>query len=136
MTTEHRKQSQTWDRVQSSIDILFVFVFTVECLAGLLAFQRYFFKDFWKLFDVLVVVLCIIKLFSAISFNPGVLRVLRLTKVFRYLRTVRQARGIRVLQLTIRKSFLTECYITILLLTVIYIFSIFGVTTFRPDMLK
>ncbi|XP_060036403.1 sodium channel protein type 10 subunit alpha isoform X2 [Erinaceus europaeus] len=137
MMVETDNQSEEKTKVLNRINQFFVAVFTGECVMKMFALRHYYFTNGWNVFDFIVVVLSIGSLvFSAILtslenyFSPTLFRVIRLARIGRILRLIRAAKGIRTLLFALMMSLPALFNIGLLLFLVMFIYSIFGMTSF------
>nr|XP_020826260.1 sodium channel protein type 11 subunit alpha isoform X4 [Phascolarctos cinereus] len=120
-----------------TLNLVFVVIFTVECLLKIFALRQFYFANGWNLFDCVVVVLSIVSLIvsvlessKAIPFPPVLFRVIRLARIGRILRLVRAAKGIRTLLFALMMSLPSLFNIGLLLFLVMFIYAIIGMTNF------
>ncbi|KAF4788305.1 hypothetical protein TURU_161913 [Turdus rufiventris] len=111
MMVETYEQSETKTNVLSKINILFVTIFTSECVLKLLALRQYYFSNAWNIFDLVVVIMSLVALLlSSIGkafehfLPPTLFRVIRLARIGRILRLIRGAKGIRTLLFALMMS--------------------------------
>ncbi|XP_012501388.1 PREDICTED: sodium channel protein type 10 subunit alpha isoform X3 [Propithecus coquereli] len=137
MMVETDEQSEEKTKVLGKINQFFVAVFTGECVMKMFALRHYYFTNGWNVFDFIVVVLSIASLvFSAILkslesyFSPTLFRVIRLARIGRILRLIRAAKGIRTLLFALMMSLPALFNIGLLLFLVMFIYSIFGMSSF------
>ncbi|XP_021115486.1 sodium channel protein type 10 subunit alpha isoform X2 [Heterocephalus glaber] len=137
MMVETDDQSKEKTRVLGKINQFFVAVFTGECVLKMFALRHYYFTNGWNVFDFIVVFLSIGSLiFSAILtslegyFSPTLFRVIRLARIGRILRLIRAAKGIRTLLFALMMSLPALFNIGLLLFLVMFIYSIFGMSSF------
>ncbi|XP_070433323.1 sodium channel protein type 10 subunit alpha isoform X1 [Equus przewalskii] len=137
MMVETDEQSEEKTRVLNKINQFFVAVFTGECVMKMFALRHYYFTNGWNVFDFIVVVLSIGSLmFSAILtslgnfLSPTLFRVIRLARIGRILRLIRAAKGIRTLLFALMMSLPALFNIGLLLFLVMFIYSIFGMSSF------
>nr|XP_035134084.2 sodium channel protein type 10 subunit alpha isoform X3 [Callithrix jacchus] len=137
MMVETDEQSEEKTKILGKINQFFVAVFTGECVMKMFALRQYYFTNGWNVFDFIVVVLSIASLiFSAILkslqsyFSPTLFRVIRLARIGRILRLIRAAKGIRTLLFALMMSLPALFNIGLLLFLVMFIYSIFGMTSF------
>ncbi|NWX40296.1 SCN5A protein, partial [Steatornis caripensis] len=137
MMVETYGQSETKTNILNKINILFVAVFTAECVLKLVALRQYYFSNAWNIFDLVVVVMSLIALLlSGIGkafehfLPPTLFRVIRLTRIGRILRLIRAAKGIRTLLFALMMSLPALFNIGLLLFLVMFIYAIFGMTSF------
>ncbi|XP_013001731.1 sodium channel protein type 10 subunit alpha isoform X1 [Cavia porcellus] len=137
MMVETDDQSKEKTQVLGKINQFFVAVFTGECVLKMFALRHYYFTNGWNVFDLIVVLLSISSLiFSAILtsiesyFSPTLFRVIRLARIGRILRLIRAAKGIRTLLFALMMSLPALFNIGLLLFLVMFIYSIFGMSSF------
>ncbi|XP_025947348.1 sodium channel protein type 5 subunit alpha-like [Apteryx rowi] len=137
MMVETDDQSETKTYVLNKINILFVAVFTAECVLKLVALRQYYFSNAWNIFDLVVVIMSLIALLlSGIGkafehfLPPTLFRVIRLARIGRILRLIRAAKGIRTLLFALMMSLPALFNIGLLLFLVMFIYAIFGMANF------
>ncbi|XP_010339792.1 sodium channel protein type 10 subunit alpha isoform X3 [Saimiri boliviensis] len=137
MMVETDEQSEEKTKILGKINQFFVAVFTGECVTKMFALRQYYFTNGWNVFDFIVVVLSIASLvFSAILkslqsyLSPTLFRVIRLARIGRILRLIRAAKGIRTLLFALMMSLPALFNIGLLLFLVMFIYSIFGMSSF------
>ncbi|NXM81601.1 SCN5A protein, partial [Oenanthe oenanthe] len=137
MMVETYEQSETKTNVLSKINILFVTIFTAECVLKLLALRQYYFSNAWNIFDLVVVIMSLVALLlSSIGkafehfLPPTLFRVIRLARIGRILRLIRGAKGIRTLLFALMMSLPALFNIGLLLFLVMFIYAIFGMANF------
>ncbi|NXK88428.1 SCN5A protein, partial [Formicarius rufipectus] len=137
MMVETYEQSDTKSNVLNKINILFVAIFTAECVLKLLALRQYYFSNAWNIFDLVVVVMSLVALLlSSIGkafehfLPPTLFRVIRLARIGRILRLIRAAKGIRTLLFALMMSLPALFNIGLLLFLVMFIYAIFGMANF------
>ncbi|NXG58449.1 SCN5A protein, partial [Hemiprocne comata] len=137
MMVETHGQSETKINVLNKINILFVAVFTTECVLKLLALRQYYFSNAWNIFDLVVVIMSLVALLlSGIGkafenfLPPTLFRVIRLARIGRILRLIRGAKGIRTLLFALMMSLPALFNIGLLLFLVMFIYAIFGMANF------
>ncbi|NWR53182.1 SCN5A protein, partial [Regulus satrapa] len=137
MMVETYEQSETKTNVLSKINILFVTIFTAECVLKLLALRQYYFSNAWNIFDLVVVIMSVVALLLSSIGNtyehllpPTLFRVIRLARIGRILRLIRGAKGIRTLLFALMMSLPALFNIGLLLFLVMFIYAIFGMANF------
>ncbi|NWS38328.1 SCN5A protein, partial [Probosciger aterrimus] len=137
MMVETYEQSETKTNVLNKINILFVAVFTAECVLKLVALRQYYFSNAWNIFDLVVVIVSLVALLlSGIGkafehfLPPTLFRVIRLARIGRILRLIRAAKGIRTLLFALMMSLPALFNIGLLLFLVMFIYAIFGMANF------
>ncbi|NXJ24383.1 SCN5A protein, partial [Dicrurus megarhynchus] len=137
MMVETYEQSETKTNILSKINILFVTIFTAECVLKLLALRQYYFSNAWNIFDLVVVIMSLVALLlSSVGkafehfLPPTLFRVIRLVRIGRILRLIRGAKGIRTLLFALMMSLPALFNIGLLLFLVMFIYAIFGMANF------
>ncbi|KFW03551.1 Sodium channel protein type 5 subunit alpha, partial [Fulmarus glacialis] len=137
MMVETYEQSEMKTNILNKINILFVAIFTAECVLKLVALRQYYFSNAWNIFDLVVVIMSLIAfLLSGIGkafehfLPPTLFRVIRLARVGRILRLIRAAKGIRTLLFALMMSLPALFNIGLLLFLVMFIYAIFGMANF------
>ncbi|NXX83191.1 SCN5A protein, partial [Urocolius indicus] len=137
MMVETHGQSDVKTNVLNKINILFVAIFTAECVLKLVALRQYYFSNAWNIFDLVVVIMSLIALLlSGIGkafehfLPPTLFRVIRLARIGRILRLIRAAKGIRTLLFALMMSLPALFNIGLLLFLVMFIYAIFGMANF------
>ncbi|NWT77730.1 SCN5A protein, partial [Lanius ludovicianus] len=137
MMVETYEQSEMKTNILSKINILFVTIFTAECVLKLLALRQYYFSNAWNIFDLVVVIMSLVALLlSSIGkafehfLPPTLFRVIRLARIGRILRLIRGAKGIRTLLFALMMSLPALFNIGLLLFLVMFIYAIFGMANF------
>ncbi|CAM5137409.1 unnamed protein product [Natator depressus] len=135
MMVETDDQSPTKINILYNINMIFIVVFTGECLLKMFALRYYYFTIGWNIFDFVVVILSIggIVLSDIIEkyfVSPTLFRVIRLARIGRVLRLIRGAKGIRTLLFALMMSLPALFNIGLLLFLVMFIYSIFGMSNF------
>uniref|UniRef100_A0A8B9PBP0 Sodium channel protein n=1 Tax=Apteryx owenii TaxID=8824 RepID=A0A8B9PBP0_APTOW len=128
MMVETDDQSETKTYVLNKINILFVAVFTAECVLKLVALRQYYFSNAWNIFDLVVVIMSLIAFEHFLP--PTLFRVIRLARIGRILRLIRAAKGIRTLLFALMMSLPALFNIGLLLFLVMFIYAIFGMANF------
>ncbi|NXQ83353.1 SCN5A protein, partial [Nyctibius grandis] len=137
MMVETYDQSEEKTNILQKINILFVAVFTAECVLKLVALRQYYFSNAWNIFDLVVVIMSLTALLlSGIGkafenfLPPTLFRVIRLARIGRILRLIRAAKGIRTLLFALMMSLPALFNIGLLLFLVMFIYAIFGMANF------
>uniref|UniRef100_A0A672TSR5 Sodium channel protein n=1 Tax=Strigops habroptila TaxID=2489341 RepID=A0A672TSR5_STRHB len=128
MMVETYEQSETKTNVLNKINILFVAIFTAECVLKLVALRQYYFSNAWNIFDLVVVIMSLIAFEHFLP--PTLFRVIRLARIGRILRLIRAAKGIRTLLFALMMSLPALFNIGLLLFLVMFIYAIFGMANF------
>ncbi|XP_050562487.1 sodium channel protein para isoform X34 [Spodoptera frugiperda] len=135
MTLDHYQQSETFSTVLDYLNMIFIVIFSSECLLKMFALRYHYFVEPWNLFDFVVVNFSILSLvlsdiIEKYFVSPTLLRVVRVAKVGRVLRLVKGAKGIRTLLFALAMSLPALFNICLLLFLVMFIFAIFGMSFF------
>ncbi|XP_036409073.1 sodium channel protein type 4 subunit alpha B [Megalops cyprinoides] len=135
MMVETDDQSKEKEDILYLINLVFIVIFTTECVLKLLALRQYFFTVGWNIFDFVVVILSIVGIMLAdiiekYFVSPTLFRVIRLARIGRVLRLIRGAKGIRTLLFALMMSLPALFNIGLLLFLIMFIFSIFGMSNF------
>uniref|UniRef100_A0A7N4PJ42 Sodium channel protein n=1 Tax=Sarcophilus harrisii TaxID=9305 RepID=A0A7N4PJ42_SARHA len=135
MMVETDDQSPEKISILAKINLLFVGIFTGECVIKVIALRHYYFTNSWNIFDFVVVILSIVgtvlsDIIQKYFFSPTLFRVIRLARIGRILRLIRGAKGIRTLLFALMMSLPALFNIGLLLFLVMFIYSIFGMANF------
>uniref|UniRef100_A0A4W5LV95 Sodium channel protein n=1 Tax=Hucho hucho TaxID=62062 RepID=A0A4W5LV95_9TELE len=135
MMVETDGQSKEKEDILFLINLVFIIVFTTECILKLIGLRQYYFSVGWNIFDFVVVILSIVGLLLAdliekYFVSPTLFRVIRLARIGRVLRLIRGAKGIRTLLFALMMSLPALFNIGLLLFLIMFIFSIFGMSNF------
>uniref|UniRef100_A0A4X2KG78 Sodium channel protein n=1 Tax=Vombatus ursinus TaxID=29139 RepID=A0A4X2KG78_VOMUR len=135
MMVETDDQSPEKISILAKVNLLFVGIFTGECLIKVIALRHYYFTNSWNIFDFVVVILSIAgtvlsDIIQKYFFSPTLFRVIRLARIGRILRLIRGAKGIRTLLFALMMSLPALFNIGLLLFLVMFIYSIFGMANF------
>ncbi|XP_037266816.1 sodium channel protein type 4 subunit alpha isoform X1 [Falco biarmicus] len=135
MMVETDDQSELKTSVLYMINLVFIVIFTGECVLKMLALRYYYFTIGWNIFDFVVVILSILgivlsDIIEKYFVSPTLFRVIRLARIGRVLRLIRGAKGIRTLLFALMMSLPALFNIGLLLFLVMFIYSIFGMSNF------
>ncbi|XP_038645635.1 sodium channel, voltage-gated, type I-like, alpha isoform X3 [Scyliorhinus canicula] len=135
MMVETEDQSIKMDDVLHWVNMVFIVLFTSECVLKLIALRYYYFTIGWNTFDFVVVILSIVGMFLAeiiekYFVSPTLFRVIRLARIGRILRLIKGAKGIRTLLFALMMSLPALFNIGLLLFLVMFIYAIFGMSNF------
>ncbi|XP_068023304.1 LOW QUALITY PROTEIN: sodium channel protein type 4 subunit alpha [Melanerpes formicivorus] len=135
MMVETDDQSELKTSVLYKINLVFIVIFTGECVLKMFALRYYFFTIGWNIFDFVVVILSILgivlsDIIEKYFVSPTLFRVIRLARIGRVLRLIRGAKGIRTLLFALMMSLPALFNIGLLLFLVMFIYSIFGMSNF------
>ncbi|XP_039223004.1 sodium channel protein type 5 subunit alpha-like isoform X5 [Crotalus tigris] len=135
MMVETDDQSPEKVNILYRINMVFVAIFTAECIFKMTALRHYYFTNGWNIFDFVVVILSIVgsvlsDIIQKYFFSPTLFRVIRLARIGRILRLIRGAKGIRTLLFALMMSLPALFNIGLLLFLVMFIYAIFGMANF------
>ncbi|XP_063174348.1 sodium channel protein type 3 subunit alpha isoform X25 [Candoia aspera] len=135
MMVETDDQSKEMEIILSRINLVFIVLFTGECILKLISLRHYYFTIGWNIFDFVVVILSIVGMFLAeiiekYFVSPTLFRVIRLARIGRILRLIKGAKGIRTLLFALMMSLPALFNIGLLLFLVMFIYAIFGMSNF------
>ncbi|KAM8788190.1 sodium channel protein type 9 subunit alpha isoform 1-T1 [Rhynchonycteris naso] len=135
MMVEKEEQSTYMTEVLYWINVVFIILFTGECVLKLFSLRHYYFTVGWNIFDFVVVIISIVGTFLAelikqYFVSPTLFRVIRLARIGRILRLIKGAKGIRTLLFALMMSLPALFNIGLLLFLVMFIYAIFGMSNF------
>uniref|UniRef100_A0A8C3R4R1 Sodium channel protein n=1 Tax=Cyanoderma ruficeps TaxID=181631 RepID=A0A8C3R4R1_9PASS len=130
MMVETYEQNETKTNILSKINMIFVAIFTAECVLKLVALRQYYFSNAWNIFDLVVVIMSLVGKVFEHFLPPTLFRVIRLARIGRILRLIRGAKGIRTLLFALMMSLPALFNIGLLLFLVMFIYAIFGMANF------
>ncbi|KAJ8418800.1 hypothetical protein AAFF_G00002990 [Aldrovandia affinis] len=135
MMVETDEQPKNMEAILYKINLVFIVVFSAECLIKITALRYYFFTVGWNIFDFVVVILSVVGIVLAdiiekYFVSPTLFRVIRLARIGRVLRLIRGAKGIRTLLFALMMSLPALFNIGLLLFLVMFIYAIFGMANF------
>ncbi|XP_056444692.1 sodium channel, voltage-gated, type I like, alpha b isoform X2 [Gadus chalcogrammus] len=135
MMVETDDQGVDMDWVLYWINLVFIVLFTGECVLKMVSLRHYYFTIGWNVFDFVVVILSIVgmflsKVFEKYLVSPTLFRVIRLARIGRILRLIKGAKGIRTLLFALMMSLPALFNIGLLLFLVMFIYAIFGMSNF------
>ncbi|XP_044153723.1 sodium channel protein type 4 subunit alpha isoform X2 [Bufo gargarizans] len=135
MMIETDDQSKEKVNILFQINLVFIVIFTTECVLKMFALRYYFFTIGWNIFDFVVVIISIAgivlsDLIAEYFVSPTLFRVIRLARIGRVLRLIKGAKGIRTLLFALMMSLPALFNIGLLLFLVMFIYSIFGMSNF------
>ena len=124
---------QTSNRLVNSIgailnylDYLAVAIFTVEIICKIVALRLKFFKDYWNIFDLIVISFSYIPASSSLT----ILRALRVLRVFRVITNIPR---LRYVVRSILYSLPSIAWILFLMFIMFYIFAVMAVNLFSEN---
>ncbi|KAG6940052.1 sodium voltage-gated channel alpha subunit 3 [Chelydra serpentina] len=141
MMIETDDQSDEMETILHRINLVFIVLFTGECILKLISLRYYYFTIGWNIFDFVVVILSIVGMFLAkviekYFVSPTLFRVIRLARIGRILRLIKGAKGIRTLLFALMMSLPALFNIGLLLFLVMFIYAIFGMSNFAYQFIE
>uniref|UniRef100_A0A3Q3WAR2 Sodium channel protein n=1 Tax=Mola mola TaxID=94237 RepID=A0A3Q3WAR2_MOLML len=135
MMVETDDQTKEMDNILYWINLVFIVLFTGECVLKMISLRHYYFTIGWNIFDFVVVILSIVGMFLSeviekYFVSPTLFRVIRLARIGRILRLIKGAKGIRTLLFALMMSLPALFNIGLLLFLVMFIYAIFGMSNF------
>uniref|UniRef100_A0A674F586 Sodium channel protein n=1 Tax=Salmo trutta TaxID=8032 RepID=A0A674F586_SALTR len=135
MMVETEDQTDDIRKILYKINLVFIVMFTGECILKMISLRQYYFTIGWNVFDFIVVILSIIGMFLSeliekYLVSPTLFRVIRLARIGRILRLIKSAKGIRTLLFALMMSLPALFNIGLLLFLVMFIYAIFGMSNF------
>ncbi|KAM4691946.1 LOW QUALITY PROTEIN: sodium channel protein type 4 subunit alpha-like [Rhinophrynus dorsalis] len=135
MMIETDDQSQEMTDILFKINLVFIVIFTTECVLKMFALRCYFFTIGWNIFDLVMVILFIAgivlsEIIAKYFVSPTLFRVIRLARIGIVLRLIKGAKGIRTLLFALMMSLPALFNIGLVLFLVMFIYSIFGMFNF------
>ncbi|KAM6958573.1 sodium channel protein type 2 subunit alpha-like isoform 4-T6 [Tautogolabrus adspersus] len=135
MMVETDDQTPDMDKILYRINLVFIVLFTGECVLKMISLRHYYFTIGWNIFDFVVVILSIVGMFLSeviekYFVSPTLFRVIRLARIGRILRLIKGAKGIRTLLFALMMSLPALFNIGLLLFLVMFIYAIFGMSNF------
>ncbi|GCC24939.1 hypothetical protein chiPu_0003342 [Chiloscyllium punctatum] len=123
---------ESYDRMLQYLNILFTFLFSMECVLKLIAFGILnYFRDAWNVFDFVTVLGSITDiLVTELANNFINLSFLRLFRAARLIKLLRQGYTIRILLWTFVQSFKALPYVCLLIAMLFFIYAIIGMQVF------
>ena len=121
---------ESWGQAIRIVDLAVIAIFVVEVIVKIAAWGRQpwrYFLDPWNVFDFTVTVLCVLPL------NSNFVQVLRLGRVARSLRLVSALPRLQMIVGALLRSLPSFGWITLLLLTMLYTYSVMGVHLFGEN---
>uniref|UniRef100_A0A4W3HY90 Voltage-dependent N-type calcium channel subunit alpha n=1 Tax=Callorhinchus milii TaxID=7868 RepID=A0A4W3HY90_CALMI len=120
-----------YDRMLHYLNILFTFLFSMECVLKLIAFGVLnYFRDAWNVFDFVTVLGSITDILVTELDNFINLSFLRLFRAARLIKLLRQGYTIRILLWTFVQSFKALPYVCLLIAMLFFIYAIIGMQVF------
>lgn len=121
---------ESWGQAIKIVDLAVIAIFVIEVIVKIAAWGRQpwrYFLDPWNLFDFSVTVLCVLPL------NSNFVQVLRLGRVARSLRLVSALPRLQMIVGALLRSLPSFGWITLLLFTMLYTYSVMGVHLFGDN---
>jgi hypothetical protein len=116
----------------------FAVVFNIECLLKLIAIRKFYFFNYWNIFDFLVVILTdlgiIMKLASSNVNFASAATVVRSFRIMRIFKLIRASKNLKVLLDTIMHILPSLANIGSLIFLILFIYSVLGINLFAEVM--
>ncbi|KAK3257950.1 hypothetical protein CYMTET_32981, partial [Cymbomonas tetramitiformis] len=129
MTLEHYDQSDTWTAFLETSSIVFMVVFTLECVVKIWAYSPVvYFSVKWNKFDFFT--LCASYAGLVFSYSAGSGSVFRVLRCFRVVRMVKKLKSVQKLVDTFVMSLPSILNISALIFLLFYVYAILGVNLF------
>jgi hypothetical protein len=125
--------SQQVDFVTDVVNYVFMGIFTIEAIIKLTAMRKNYFKESWNIFDFIVVaVTFVILIVGFLNLGDFAIQstILRSLRIGRLLRVMRFAKNLQIIFKTLTEAAPSLGSLGMLLLLVIFMFSIIGMKLF------
>ena len=86
MTMDHYQQSETFTIILDYLNMIFICIFSTECLMKIFALRYHYFVEPWNLFDVVVVALSIASTYFMTMLTTSDLMIFK-AKIYIYINT-------------------------------------------------
>jgi hypothetical protein len=119
--------------VTDTLNVIFIWIFTFALVVRLIAFQQYYFRDPWNIFDLFVVLTSqiILIMHYAKAGNFGVqMIIVRSLRIGRMLKVIKNAKQINIIFQTLIEAAPSIASLGSLLLLVIFMYTILGMKLF------
>ena len=105
-------------------------IFVVEAIIKLIAFDKKYFREGWNVFDFVVVIGSLIFLLPTFKKKKGIVTIIRAFRITRVVKLFKRLKNLQLIIKTVKYTLPSFLNIGILMLLLIYIFSIIGVELF------
>ncbi|KRX08462.1 hypothetical protein PPERSA_12943 [Pseudocohnilembus persalinus] len=133
MLVYHRQNDELADII-SAINIVFLVIFTLECVIKIIAFKSYYFFDSWNIFDFVVVILTLIgvilEYLQVIQNIGSATSIIRTFRIARVLKLIKRAKSLRMMFATFILTLPALANIGALLFLVLFLYSVLGMNLF------
>lgn len=120
-----------------ALDKIVLAAFVVELILGIGSYGKTplkFFKDGWNIFDVVIVVACVLPyILPEDAMHAHFFAVLRLARVLRILKLAEQLQELQIIINALFNSLPSLFYVFLLLVMYFYIYAVLGTDFFRDD---
>lgn len=117
------------------VNILFLTIFTIECITKVIALKKLYFTDPWNNFDFIVVCLTLIGVIleqaSIISNLGSATSIIRTFRIARVLKLIKRAKSLRMMFATFILTLPALANIGGLLFLVLFLYSVLGMNLFN-----
>ncbi|XP_065679404.1 voltage-dependent P/Q-type calcium channel subunit alpha-1A isoform X2 [Hydra vulgaris] len=129
---EYNNEPLRFNNIMNTVSIVFSFMFVFEFAVKFFALGWNYFKDFWNVFDMLIVLGGILDFvfktyFPQAPFDPSILRLFR---ALRLIKLLRRSHSLRILLWTFLKSFRALPYVAMLIFLLFFVYAIIGMQIF------
>ena len=127
---------ESWKPTLHFLDLLILFIFTVEVVIKMLAEGKKpwnYFTDGWNIFDFAIVAVALYAIMPGVEINASFIAVLRLARIFRVFKLVTAIPKLQVLVGALIKSIPSMGYVGILLSILFYIYATMSVFFFGAN---
>ena len=121
-----------WQGLLHKLDLLILWIFTIEAVLKLSVYKLDYFNDAWNIFDFVIVLTCWAAYFMP-NIDAGIVAVFRLARVLRVFRLVSALPKLRVIVDAMLKSIPSMGYVGLLLFLLFYIYGVMGVFLFKVN---
>ena len=121
-----------WQDLLQNLDILILWIFTIEAALKLYVYRLDYFNDAWNIFDFVIVLTCWAAYFMP-NIDAGIVAVFRLARVLRVFRLVSALPKLRIIVDAMLKSIPSMGYVGLLLFLLFYIYGVMGVFLFKEN---
>jgi hypothetical protein len=119
--------------VTDTLNVIFIWIFTFALVVRLIAFQQYYFREPWNIFDLFVVltsqIILIMRYAKAGNFGVQMI-IVRSLRIGRMLKVIKNAKQINIIFQTLIEAAPSIASLGSLLLLVIFMYTIIGMKLF------
>ncbi|XP_048580456.1 voltage-dependent N-type calcium channel subunit alpha-1B isoform X2 [Nematostella vectensis] len=127
--------TQEFNNIIEYVNMAFTFVFLFEAILKLIAFKLNYFRDYWNVFDFIIVVTTLVGVLlelvqdtkNQLDIDPSFFRLFRAARLVKLLR---QGYTIRILLWTFLQSFKALPYVVMLIAMLFFVYAVIGMQLF------